>query len=692
MAALDYRSLCEKRGENLRLLFVAHTREILEQSLVTYRKILRDSTFGELHVGGLQAVERNHLFASIQSFSNATFLESFEREFFDVLVIDEFHHSAAPTYKKVIDRFHSEERILLGLTATPERHDGKNVHDLYFKGRIAAEMRFWEALDSDLLSHFHYYGIADDSAQFEQLRWRGSGYDSKELAEILLSTDEHACLVFTEIYDKVVDPTSMRALGFCVSVEHARFMADYFQQRDINAKALDGSTPSTERESAFAGLRNGTIQALFAVNLFNEGLDIPDVDTLLFLRPTESVTVYLQQFGRGLRRTPDKELLTVLDFVGHHGRNYDFEARLAAVTGLHKGRLVKGIENDSYGLPDGCEIILDRKSKELIIRNINARLHFPQIVKEVKESEPESLAQYIESSMRDIADIYRNGNSWTKARRDSKLLTGPAPDREEKLLKRMGKLLHVDDPERVDVYHSLLSLDTPCYEDLSATQQLYARMLILNLWDGGSRDSGFSSYQDALTHLVHQPLARSEAREILEYGRKRIKHSPIRLDHPHNQLPLRVHSTYTRAEVLTAIGHTSFTGPYPSLSQTGAEWCQEANVDVLFVTLEKKEKDFKEDIRYKDYAIDARHFHWESQKKTAPHTESGMRYQTHKDSGSDVFLFVRRYLKDEVGAAPYTFLGSAEYMSHSGKKPMQIIWKLQYDVPGEILSYRPETT
>ncbi|MBO8192168.1 DUF3427 domain-containing protein [Streptomyces oryzae] len=692
MAALDYKSLCKKKEEKPRLLFVAHTKEILEQSLATYRKILGDSTFGELHVDGHKAVEREHVFASIQSFSNARFLESFEPAYFDVLVIDEFHHSAANTYKKVIERFHSEERILLGLTATPERHDGENVHDLYFKGRIAAEMRLWEALDSNLLSPFHYYGIADDSAQFEHLRWRGSGYDSKELTQVLLATDEHARLVYTEVYDKLVDPTSMRALGFCVSVEHARFMADYFQQQGLNAKALDGSTPSAERESAFAGLRNGTIQALFAVNLFNEGLDIPDVDTLLFLRPTESVTVYLQQFGRGLRRQPQKEFLTVLDFVGHHGRNYDFEARLAAVTGLRKGRLIKGIENDSYGLPDGCEIILDRKSKDLIISNIKARLNFPQIVKEVKKDQPESIAQYLESSMRDIADIYRNGNSWTKARRDAKLLTEPAPEGEEKLLRRMAKLLHVDDPERADAYHSLLSLDAPRYDELSATQQLYARMLILNLWDAGSRDSGFSSYQEALDHLAGQPFVRAEAREILEYGKRRIEHSPICLDPPRDQLPLRVHSTYTRAEVLTAIGQTAFTGPWPSQSQSGVEWCQEANVDILFVTLVKKEKDFTEDTRYNDYAIDARLFHWESQKDTAPHTKSGIRYQTHKESGSDVFLFVRKYINNEVGAAPFTFLGPAEYVSHAGEKPMQINWKLQHDVPGEILSYSPTHT
>ncbi|MEU7317369.1 DUF3427 domain-containing protein [Streptomyces sp. NPDC007083] len=691
MAALDYLSLCEKNnGNNPRLLFVAHTKEILEQARSTYRNILGDSTFGELQVAGMRAARRDHIFASIQSFANRGFLTSFERDHFDVITIDEFHHSAARTYGELIDRFCVAGSFLLGLTATPERHDGKNVHDLHFRGRIAAEMRLWEALNSNLLSPFHYYGIADDSAQFSSLSWRG-GYDSTELTDILISTDKHAKLVYAELYDKVVDPQSMRALGFCVSVDHARFMADYFQDRGINAKALTGNTPSSEREAAFTALREGNIQTLFSVNLFNEGLDIPDVDTLLFLRPTESVTVYLQQFGRGLRRTPNKEFLTVLDFVGQHRSEYSFEERLYAVTGLRRDRLIKSIEADSYGLPDGSEIILDRKSKDLVIRNIKARinLHFPQIVKEVKYWGTDSLAQYLNTSMREILDVYRNGNSWTKALRKAGILTQLPPKHEEKLLKRMAKFIHVDDPDRADAYSSILALDSPRYDELSPHQQLFARMLILNLWDTGG---GFSSYQEALEYLTQQPFVRSEARQILKYGKERIEHPSIKLEEPHGEVPLRVHSTYTRAEALTAIGQTSITGPYPSQSQSGVEWCREANVDALFITLVKEEKDFKEDIRYKDYAIDAHHFHWESQKDTAPHTKSGTRYQNHKGIGSHVFLFVRRYRDNDTGAAPYTFLGPADYVSHSGEKPMQIIWKLQHEAPGDIRSYSPART
>ncbi|MBO8188763.1 DUF3427 domain-containing protein [Streptomyces spirodelae] len=695
MAALDYRSLCKKKGRRPRLLFVAHTKEILKQARETYQNVLGDGSFGELNVGGHVATVRTHVFATIQSFRRE-FLESFKRDHFDVLVVDEFHHSAASTYERVIEYFHAEDRFLLGMTATPERHDGEHVHDLHFDGRIAAEMRLWEALDSNLLSPFHYYGIADDSARFENLSWKGKGYDKQKLTEILLADGEHPNLVFTELYDKVVDPTSMRALGFCVSVDHAQFMATYFNERGVNAKALDGTTPSGEREAAFDGLREGTIQALFSVNLFNEGLDIPDVDTLLFLRPTESVTVYLQQFGRGLRRSPNKEFLTVLDFVGHHrSDNYSFEERLHAVTGLAKKHLIKGIENDSYGLPEGYEIILDRKSKDLIIRNIKERLNvtFPRIVKEVKQYKPKSIAQYLELSMREISDIYRNNNSWTKVLRAAELATKPAPSpSEEKLLKRISALLHVDDPERVDAYRYLLSLDSPRYEDLPPSQQLYARMLILNLWPAGSRGTGFLSYQDALDQLAQQSDFRAEAREVLEYGRERIDHPPIWMAAPHDQLPLRVHSTYTRAEVLTAIGQTSITGPYPSQSQTGAEWCPGANVDVLFVTLDKDERYFKEDIRYNDYTIDARHFHWESQKDTAPDTKSGRRYQTHKAAGSHVFLFVRKYRENDVGAGPYTFLGPVDYVSHSGKKPMQIIWRLQHEAPGDILSFSPART
>ncbi|MGK4909265.1 DUF3427 domain-containing protein [Streptomyces albus] len=686
MAALDYSWLCKKYGKKLRLLFIAHTKEILEQARRTYGNVLQDPNFGELHVAGNKAEKWRHVFASVQSFNNPDFLHSFSRDSFDVLVIDEFHHSAAPTYRQLIEYFNAEDRHLLGMTATPERHDGEHVHHMYFGGRIAAEMRLWEALDSDLLSPFHYYGIADDTAQFANLSWRGR-YDPAELTAVLTETDQHARLVLNELHDKVAEPKKMRALGFCVSVEHANFMARHFCDHGITAKALSAQTNPKEREAALQGLSEGTIQALFSVNLFNEGLDIPDVDTLLFLRPTESVTVYLQQFGRGLRRTPNKDLLTVLDFVGQHRPEYRFEDRLHAITGLRRERLVQGIENDSYGLPEGTEIILDRKSKDLIIRNIKSRIHcgLIQLAKEAEIHGTSALKSFLSLAQRDITDIYHNGNSWTGVLHKAKLLTSAPSEGEKTLLKRMRKFVHTDDVERIDVYLRILEADDPCYEEMTPREQIYARMLILNLWDRGG---DFDSYQEALEYLAEQTAFREEARQVLSIARERIEHPAIPLHEPHADIPLFVHSTYTREELLTALGQRSLTRP-PGFSQAGVEWCEDAQTDALLVTLVKDEKKFSEGVRYKDYAIDKRHFHWESQNTASPQTPSGKRHQMHKAQGTHVFLFVRKEQENEIGRSPYTFLGPADYVSHTGEKPMQIIWKLKYDMPGEIVGYSP---
>ncbi|MFG3253643.1 DUF3427 domain-containing protein [Streptomyces sp. NPDC048172] len=686
IAALDFRALRKQHGEKLRLLFVAHTREILEQAQKTYRNILQLPRFGELHVGGEKAHTRTHVFASIQSFKNQKFLESFAKDDFDIIVIDEFHHAAAKTYRKLIKHFTPKQ--LLGLTATPERHDGENVHDTHFGGRIAAEMRLWQAMDSNLLSPFHYYGIADDSADFTRVSWTG-GYDPKELTDVLTRDEEHVNLVLKELNNKVADPKSIKALGFCVSINHAIHMAEHFQAQGIEAKALSGETPPGERNAALNALRAGHIQVLFSVNLFNEGLDIPDVDTLLFLRPTESVTVYLQQFGRGLRRTADKDRLIVLDFVGHHRSEYSFEDRLHAITGLRRNRLVQGIEDDSYGLPDGTEIILDRKSKDLIIKNIEARLNlrFPQIVKEVQECKTSTIEVFLDKSMREITDIYRGRkNSWTKALRAAHILPSAIPAGEEAFTVRMSQLLHVDDPDRIEAYVRVLSTDEPDYDAMSPSDQLYARMLILNLWDSGG---GFQSYQEALDALAKLPDARSEARQILNYVRKKIEHPSIPLTAPHAHVPLRVHSTYTRAEILTALGLTSLTVRTPSRTQAGAEWCEEVQVDALFVTLVKKEKDFNENVRYNDYAMNARHFHWESPGKTSDTSDMGRRYVEHKARGTHVFPFVRKYKENETGTSPYIFLGPADYKSHVSNRPMQIIWRLQHEAPAEILTYSP---
>jgi len=683
MAALDYKHLRAKHGRDLRLLFVAHRQEILAQSLRTYREVLTDANFGEEYVAGQRPELWKHVFASVQSLT-AQPLDRFACDDFDVIVVDEFHHAEARTYRRIIDHFQPLE--FLGLTATPERMDGKHVQNEFFDGRIAAEMRLWEALENDLLSPFHYFGIADGT-DLSDVTWKRGSYDSVELGKVFTGNEARARLIIKAVQDKVTDPGTMRALGFCVSVAHARFMAEYFERAGLRAAALDGTSPRDTRKHALEQLKEGKIQAIFSVDLFNEGLDIPDVDTLLLLRPTGSATVFLQQLGRGLRRTPDKAVLTVLDFIGQHRAEFRFEEQFRALTNLTRGRLEAHLEQDFPQLPSGCQIILDRKSKEAVLANIRTQLRVDvrALAAEVLAFGTPTLAGYLKESRRGIGEIYRSDNSWTGLLRRSGLVTGDAPKGEQELLKRVHALLHVDDPVRVAAYSKLLGDQPPHYETLNPTEQGYARMLFYTLWDKGG---GFPDYQAGLDSLRHQPQVRAEIRQVLEHGLAHAEHYPLRLDGPHSDLPLTVHSAYNRSEILAALGVARVGGQMPGAFAQGVVWCESLQTDALLITLEKDEKDFSVNTRYKDYAMSPDLFHWESQATTSATSPTGLRYREHAERGTRILLFARRYNKTDLGKAqPWVLLGPAQYVSSEGSKPISVVWRLQHPLPADIWTY-----
>lgn len=684
MAALDFKHLRQALGRDPRLLFVAHRQEILEQSLRVYQNVLVDANFGELFVGGEIPDDWKHVFASVQSL-NARTLERFAPDHFDVIVIDEFHHGTSPTYRRILDHFEPEQ--LLGLTATPERMDGLNIQDEFFDGRIAAEMRLWEALENELLSPFHYFG-ATDNTDMSTLAWKRGSYDATALSNLFTGNDARARLVVQAVRDKVANPGAMRALGFCVSVAHAHFMADFFRRAGLNAVALSGETPRYERKTALDQLKAGEIQVVFSVDLFNEGLDIPDVDTLLLLRPTSSATVFLQQLGRGLRRTEDKAVLTVLDFIGQHRKEFRFEEQFRALTNLTRNRLLANIENDFPQLPSGCQIILESKAKDLIINNIRSQIsvNVTQLAREVAAYAEPRLADYLSESGREIKELYRgNGNSWTGLLRRAKLLHADAPEGEGALLKRVSAFLHIDDPHRVAAYSALLADDAPTYEELTEREQAYARMFFFSLWPLGEN---FTSYQAGFDALRPQHAFRDELRQVLAHVLDQADHVPVPLLGTHASLPLAVHSSYSREEILPALGQSSVGGFMPGHFREGVKWCENIKTDALLITLEKDEKDFSPETRYKDYARNDSLFHWESQRQTSESSPTGTRYQTHKEQGTYVLLFVRRYKKTDIGGPqPWMLLGPAEYVEHKGGNPMGVIWKLRHEMPADVLTY-----
>ncbi|EFL15373.1 ATP-dependent helicase [Streptomyces sp. C] len=684
MAALDFKQLQLKLGRKLRLLFVAHRKEILDQSLRTYQNILNDADFGELLYSGEIPQNWNHVFASVQSL-NERALDRLPAGHFDVIVIDEFHHGTSPTYRRIIEHFRPLE--LLGLTATPERMDGLTIQDEFFDGRIAAEMRLWEALENDLLCPFHYFGISDNT-DMSAVAWKRGDYDAAALSSVFTGNDERARLVIRALQEKHTAPEAMRALGFCVSVAHAQFMADFFNQAGFQAVALSGETPRPTRKAALDDLRAGRLNVIFSVDLFNEGLDVPDVDTLLLLRPTSSATVFLQQLGRGLRRSANKPVLTVLDFIGQHRKEFRFEEQFRALTNLTRNRLINSIERDFPQLPSGCQILLEQKAKEHILSNIRNQINVnvTQLAREVAAYREVNISAYLKESGREIKEIYRgNGNSWTGLLRRSGLLTTPAPEGEGALLKRVSAFLHVDDQARVQAYTALLEDNAPKYAALDERGKAYARMLFFSLWPLGTN---VSTYQEAFDSLRPQCAFRSELRQVLAHGLNLADHVPLPLTGDHTSLPLSVHASYSREEILPALGQSVIGGFMPGHFREGVKWCESIQTDALLITLEKDEKDFSPQTRYKDYAMNEVLFHWESQNQTSESSPTGRRYQEHVENGSHVLLFVRRFKKTDIGGPQaWMLLGPADYVRHTGSKPMAIEWNLHHEMPADVWAY-----
>ncbi|WP_284756246.1 DEAD/DEAH box helicase [Arthrobacter sp. efr-133-R2A-120] len=695
IAALDYKRLCEAAGRNLTLLFVAHRQEILKQSMRTYRDVMQDGAFGELYVGDHKPQQWKHLFASVQSLASLG-VQTLKPAQFDVVVIDEFHHAMAPTYRLLLEYLQPQQ--LLGLTATPERGDGGDVAKEFFNGRTASELRLWDALDADLLVPFHYFGVSDD-VDLTQVEWKRGNYDTAQLDRLYTGNNARAAKVIRELRDKVTSTEYMRAIGFCVSVQHAHYMAKVFNGAGISSVAVDGSSDDAERELALKRLRNREINCIFAVDLFNEGLDLPQVDTILMLRPTQSATIFLQQLGRGLRRAEGKAVLTVMDFIGQQRREFRFDLRYRALTGYGRKELEKAVEDEFPYLPSGSQIVLDRVAQKVVLDNIKAQLRFnrAQLVRDIASYAEIELEAYLEQSGNDLKSIYRSTkDSWTGYLRQAGLIEGFSPLEavlagriqelsdadEKKLLSRMAALIHVDDPERAEAYSMLVSPGAPSYADLGIREQTFARMLFYTLWDDGGR---FQSYDAGLDHLRGYQFVCSEIRQLVKFGVAASKHAAKGLGAGLQHVPLLSHATYRREEILAALQYGSLELGRNVQHREGVAWCLATSTDAFFVTLNKDDKKHSATTMYKDYAISPELFHWESQNATSSGSLAGKRYLDRSAHGSNILIFTRDTAEDETGlTVPYTCLGQVDYVQHEGEKPIAITWKLHRPMPADV--------
>lgn len=672
IAALDYRRLVQEWGPS-RLLFVAHRQEILKQSLSTFRHVMKDGSFGELYVAGSRPDDWRHVFASVQSLSRPV-IDDIDPEAFDVVIIDEFHHAAAPTYDRILQRL--RPRAMLGLTATPERTDGKDV-TVWFDGHISAELRVWQAIDEGLLCPFQYFGVSDDT-DLSSLEWRRGGYNLQELSGVYTGNDARVAKVLRATRAIVADPIQMRALGFCVSIDHANYMAQAFERSGIPALAVSGLTAQAERDEALRRLRDREVKVLFAVDLYNEGIDVPEIDTLFFLRPTESATVFLQQLGRGLRKAPGKSGLTVLDFIGQQHRRFRFDLRYRALTGATRSLLQRQIEQGFPFLPSGCHIQLDRVAQRTILDNVTSALSLrrTQLVDELRSLGDVSLSRFLTETGLELEDIYRGRGGWTTLRRAAGLPAPPAGAKEEVYLRGIARLLHVDDPERIGAYRRALTSEGLDVDSLPVRAKRLLTMLAYSL----SPSDPQPSLGAAMEQLRRHPAVVDELGQVLDIVDETAGALPRPVDLP-QEVPLLVHERYSRDEVLVALGESTI--EKASQLREGVRFVHAYGLDVFFITLNKAKREFSPTTMYRDYAISTTLFHWESQSTTSEESQTGQRYINHRSMGAKMLLFARQNKRSSVGTEPYLFLGLADYVQHHGSRPMAITWKLQVPIPPE---------
>ncbi len=678
MAAVDYARLRTKLPR-ARLLFVAHRKEILEQSQLTFRQAMRDPSFGELWVDGNRPRSFDHVFASVQSLT-ARNADHLAPDHFDVIIVDEFHHAAAPSYRFIMDTLTPRE--LLGLTATPERADGLPILH-WFGDRIAAEFRLWDAIEQHRLAPFSYYGL-HDGTDLRQVPWRrGQGYDVNALSA-LYTTDNDAWVrfVYQQLQSHVDDISAIRCLGFCVSVEHARYMAAQFSALGVEARAIWGGTPDAERRDALRALADGDVQVIFSVDLFNEGVDVPSVDTVLMLRPTESATLFLQQLGRGLRIAKGKTSCTVLDFVGMHRREFRFDLRYRALLGGTRRDVDQAVSDGFPFLPPGCHMELDRVAQDIVLRSIREAVpsRWPAKVQELRELHRErgavTLAQYLAETGLELADVYANNRSWSAMRVAAGLPVASGGPQEEALRRGIGRMQHLDDRERLDGYLALLKRDVrPEVAGLGDTEKRLLRMLTANLADqvAGKADP----LQKVVDLVWAHPQVIFELRELLHV----LGDAP---NHLHQTaipgIPLQVHSQYTRIEILAAVGE----GSYAKTPQwrEGVYDAKSVGADLLAFTLDKTSGSFSPTTRYRDYAISRDLIHWESQSMTTANSPTGRRYQQHVAMNRSILLFARTRSDERA----FWFLGPATYVQHEGERPMAVTWRLHVPLSGDLFS------
>lgn len=686
IAAFDYKRFKEAEPR-ANFLFVVHREEIIKQACATFRHVLQDENFGDLWYGGHEAKQYNHLFASKDLLNNRIDSLQLPEDYFDYIIFDEAHHIVASSYQKILQKF--KPKILLGLTATPERMDGQDI-TTYFDGHISAEIRLDTALNNQLLAPFHYYGITD-SIDLADVRWERGRFVASELSKIYTHNDRRTGVIFKSLERYLPNYRDVRALCFCVDKDHAEYMCAKFTLANLKCAVMT-SDYSQARNIEIRRLANKEINYLFVVDMFNEGVDIPAIDTVLFLRPTESITIFLQQFGRGLRKAEGKSHLTVLDFVGHSRAEFNYSERFQALIGRTTMSVKEEVEKDFPHLPLKCHIHLEEKAKEYILENINAYINSFRLEKIIRNiqmfknnfAEPFSLKSFIRLTHVPLEKIYK-GRTWNELCVQAGVRNNISLFNTELARAVNKKWLSTDSYSYFSFIEWLAKNGFNVVEsELTAIQKHMSLMLYYDLYDTAGT---FPTIQAMFNAFRKDPVFIQEVIEVIDVLKDRCE----ALEQPDNSLlgvsfPLKLHGVYTKSQIQVAIQTSTLARKSPAREGCERNIINGQPVEAMFVDI-IKDREVGSNTNYNDFAQSKALFHWETQNRVRQDSREGQRYINQEQT---MLLFIRKQARsseDKSRTLGYIYLGKVSLHSYSGNKPMQIVWEMKNYIPASVCEY-----
>jgi len=716
---------------NIKFLFIAHREELLENAMNVFSRILKidKNEFGRIY-GGLKETNKSMVFASIQSLRNC--YNEFKHNFFDYIIVDEFHHSMSDSYLKTLSYFNP--KFLLGLTATPKRMDGKDILSLC-DYNVVDEIGIKEALEEDLIVPFHYFGVNDYTINYDNIPYKNGKYNEKILLENLLLNTRTDYIV-EKINKFGFDGDELSAVAFCQNIDHAFFMKEEFSKKGYKSAVITANTSSNERSEILEKFKNKKIEILCVVDILNEGIDIPTINLLLFLRPTMSSTIFIQQIGRGLRKAKNKDFVTIIDFIGNHKKDYllinyfSSEVDNKDTLFTKKEKIINEIKNQFSNIPKSCYVELDRICQNRIIEKIE-KINFSSknILKEmyldykaeIGKSENEILkVSDFDTNIELFQELSLKLGSFYNAQlqfenseiKQNKIFL--LNSEETEFLAYLEKKLTIVEPFTYLIVKYLINNDFINSEIIVDEYKNY-----FNIKDDFRKEYVINRI---FTELVEDEILEKNSKNIFKISKKYNKIFENKKEN-NNEINLKLidldnsqntnYNFKNRLEDLLYLGLSEFKKnnnlsifneniliPYKKYKRIelqilldskvpkGSWRAGYANTDkdiCLFATIDKTHI-LQENLKYDNSLFADDIIQWISQPKTAHTSSVGKMFINHKKLGYNVHIFIRKFaFMDGNKTNPFIYLGKADYYKSSGDKPMRILWKLEKKIPQELI-------